>query len=128
VTSAQLFMVTLVVPDCDQAIAHFTQDWGFLVVEDSFHDSGKRWVELALNGGARIRLAEAQTSDQAAAIGRQTGGLVSFFLNTENFNADVSRWLSNGITLLEPERNEAYGRVVVLADNYGNRWDVIETA
>jgi uncharacterized glyoxalase superfamily protein PhnB len=128
VTDTHLFMVTLVVPNCDHGITHYTKDWGFIVVEDTFHASGKRWVELALKDGARLRLAEAQTSDQAAAIGRQTGGLVSFFLKSGDFDADVSRWLSNGITLLEPERNEAYGRIVVLADDYGNRWDVIEAA
>jgi hypothetical protein len=121
-------MVTLVVPNCDHGIAHFTKDWGFLVVKDTIHASGKRWVELALNGGARLRLAEAQTPDQAAAIGRQTGGLVSFFVKSGDFDADVSRWLTNGVRLLEAERIEAYGRIVVLADDYGNRWDVIEAA
>jgi predicted enzyme related to lactoylglutathione lyase len=123
---ARLVMVTLVVPDCDHAIAHFTQDWGFSVAVDTHHESGKRWVELATHGGARLRLAAAQNDAQRAAIGRQTGGLVSFFLHTPDFDADVARWIANGITCLEPERHEPYGRIVVLADAYGNRWDVIE--
>jgi hypothetical protein len=126
--SAKLAMVTLVVPDCDQAIAHYTYDWGFSVSVDTFHDSGKRWVEMTTNGGARLRLAQAQTDTQVAAIGRQTGGLVSFFLNTENFDADVAYWIARGIHCLEPERVETYGRIVVLADAYGNRWDVIEAS
>jgi uncharacterized glyoxalase superfamily protein PhnB len=123
---AQLAMVTLVVPDCDQAIDHYTYDWGFSVSVDTYHDSGKRWVELTTNGGARLRLAQAQNDVQAAAIGLQTGGLVSFFLNTQDFDADVAHWLAQGITCLEPQRIEPYGRIVVLADAYGNRWDVIE--
>jgi predicted enzyme related to lactoylglutathione lyase len=126
VSDAQLFMVTLVVPDMDDAIAHYTGDWGFSVFKDAHHPSGKRWVEIAAAGGARLRLAQAQTAAQIAAIGRQTGGLVSFFLKTSDFDADVSHWLSNGIALLEPERTEPYGRIVVLGDAYGNRWDVIE--
>jgi predicted enzyme related to lactoylglutathione lyase len=123
---ARLVMVTVVVPDCDQAIAHYTKDWGFSVSVDTFHSSGKRWVELSMNGGARLRLAEAQNDAQRSVIGKQTGGLVSFFLNTSDFDADAARWCANGITCLEPERHEAYGRIIVFADAYGNRWDVIE--
>lgn len=125
-SDANLFMVTMVVPDCDQAIAHFTKDWGFVLANDTHHTSGKRWIEIAPAGGARLRLAEANCPEQTAVIGRQTGGLVSFFLKTHDFDTDVSNWLARGITLLEPERHEPYGRIVVLADVYGNRWDVIE--
>jgi hypothetical protein len=125
--SAHLAMATLVVPDCDDAITHYTQDWGFSLAVDAHHASGKRWIELALNGGARLRLAQAQNEAQVASIGRQTGGLVSFFLHTPEFDADVAQWRARGITCLEQERLEDYGRIIVLADAYGNRWDVIET-
>jgi len=31
-----------------------------------------------------------------------------------------------GIVYIESPREEAYGKVVVFADLYGNRWDLIE--
>lgn len=125
--TADLFMVTLVVPDMDAAIGHYIDDWGFSLVTNDRHASGHRWVEVGVNGGMRLRLAEAADDRQRAVIGCQTGGRVAFFLRSSTFDADVSQLRSRGITVLEEERIEAYGRIVVLADKYGNRWDLIET-
>ncbi len=119
-------MVTLVVPDMDDAIGHYTDDWGFSLVNDDRHESGHRWVEVGVNGGMRLRLAEAVDDRQRAVIGGQAGGRVAFFLRSTAFDADVSQLRSKGIAVLEEERIEEYGRIVVLADKYGNRWDFIE--
>ena len=125
-SATELFMVTLVVPDMDDAIGHYTDDWGFSLVNDDRHASGHRWVEIGINGGMRLRLAEAVDDYQRAVIGGQAGGRVAFFLRSSNFDADVSHLRSRGVAILEEERIEDYGRIVVLADKYGNRWDLIE--
>ena len=125
-TGAELFMVTVIVPAMDDAVAHYTRDWGFSLVADSSHVSGHRWVEIGTRGGMRLRLAEASDEAQRVSIGQQAGGRVAFFLRSHSFDVDVAQLQLNGITLLEPERTEQYGRVVVLADKYGNRWDLIE--
>ncbi|MBA4748216.1 MAG: VOC family protein [Sphingopyxis sp.] len=121
-----MFMVTVIVPEMDDAIDHYTRAWGFSLERDDVHVSGHRWVELGTNGGIRLRLAEASDAAQRDAIGRQAGGRVAFFLNSPNFDVDVAQLQLNGITVLEPVRTEHYGRIVVLADKYGNRWDLIE--
>lgn len=41
-------------------------------------------------------------------------------------DAAVARWQSNGIELAEPPRLEVYGRVAVLRDKFGNRWDAFD--
>lgn len=123
---ADLFMVTLVVPDMDDAIAHYTGDWGFRLIENSRHVSGHRWVVVDPGKGARLRLVEASTDAQRAAIGNQAGGRVAFFLNVASFDATVSQWAARGIVTVEPERREPYGRIIVLSDKYGNRWDVFD--
>ena len=74
----------------------------------------------------QLRLAEAVDDRQRAVIGSQTGGRVAFFLRSSTFDADVRQLRSKGIAVLEEERIEDYGRIVVLADKYGNRWDLIE--
>lgn len=125
-TETSLFMVTLVVPDMDDGIAHFTQDWGFSLTTDTRHVSGHRWVEIAPDNGTRLRLVEAVNDEQRAVIGRQAGGRVAFFLKVIGLDAAVEQWAGKGIEILEPPRTESYGKVVVLKDKFGNRWDVLD--
>ena len=126
-TDASLFMVSLVIPEMDEAIAHFTSDWGFSLEVDASHGSGHRWVEIAPQGGARLRLVEAVNDQQRAVIGRQAGGRVAFFLSVTGFEGAIARWAARGIEIVEEPRVESYGRLVVLRDKYGNRWDVLES-
>jgi predicted enzyme related to lactoylglutathione lyase len=123
---ASLFMVSLLVPDMDDGIAHFTHDWGFTLTKDTLHVSGHRWVEIAPDSGARLRLVEANSDEQRTVIGRQAGGRVAFFLDVSGFDNAVEHWAASGIEVVEQPRIESYGRIVVLRDKYGNRWDVLD--
>ena len=123
-----LFMLTLVVNDMDEAIAHYTSDWGFKLELDSHHASGHRWVVIDPGGGAKLRLAEARSDIDRAAIGKQAGTNVAFFLRIADFYQTVDRWSKTPIKILEAPRDEDYGRVAVVADAYGNRWDVFDEA
>ncbi|MBY0518908.1 MAG: VOC family protein [Sphingomonas sp.] len=118
-------MVTIIVPDYDQAIDYFTRWLGFALVEDSPVD-GKRWVVVSPGGGAKLLLARAADVDQAATIGRQAGGRVGFFLHTDDFEETFATYQAAGVTFVDSPRVEPYGRVVVFADVFGNRWDLIE--
>ena len=121
-------MVTLVVDDYDRAISHYTGDLGFRLVEDTDLGGGKRWVVVSPDGGggALLLLARAVDTDQVAAIGRQTGGRVGFFLHTADIDATHARLVGAGIGFIGSVRTEPYGRVVVFRDAYGNLWDLIE--
>lgn len=125
-SGADLFMVTVVVPDMDDAIAHYVDDWGFALATDTRHESGHRWVVVDPGKGAKLRLVEATTDAHRAAIGNQAGGRVAFFLKLAAFDATISQWAARGITIVEPDRREPYGRIIVLSDRYGNRWDVFD--
>ncbi len=126
--SLKLHAVTIVVDDYDTAIAHYVNDLGFQLVEDTDLGNGKRWVRVAPDpaGGATLLLAVATSDDQRAAIGRQTGGRVGFFLHTNDFASYHARLVKCGIRMTEDPRHEAYGTVVVFEDRYGNLWDLIE--
>ena len=126
--SARLHAVTIVVDDYDVAIAHFVGDLGFHLVEDTDLGSGKRWVRVAPDpaGGPTLLLAVASNDEQRAAIGRQTGGRVGFFLHTTDFAAQHARLVERGVRVTEEPRHESYGTVVVFQDRYGNLWDLIE--
>ena len=123
-------MTTVVVRDYDEAIAYYTQQLGLVLLEDTDRGCGKRWVRVAAPGTTSLclLLAQASTPGQTARIGDQTGGRVSLFLHTDDFDADYAAMKSRGVTFCGPPRAEDYGKVVVFEDIYGNRWDLLELA
>lgn len=125
-TMLKLSMITLVVPDYDEAIAFYERALGFEVVEDTNMGKGKRWVVVAAADGSRILLAKAADEAQEKAVGNQTGGRVGFFLETDDFAACYERFRARGVAFEENPRSEAYGTVAVFTDPFGNRWDLIE--
>lgn len=120
--------VSLVVNDYDEAIEFYTRKLSFTLLEDTRMSETKRWVVIVPPGstGCTLLLAKAANDAQKAAVGNQTGGRVFLFLHTDNFDRDYKQMQEAGIEFIESPRQEAYGKVVVFADLYGNRWDLIE--
>jgi len=125
---SHLGMITVVVDDYDSAIEYYTTALGFTLVEDTKMSDVKRWVVVApdANQGAALLLAKAASPEQNAAIGNQAGGRVMFFLYTDNFDRDYARMAQHNVAFTEAPRQEEFGKVVVFADKYGNKWDFIE--
>lgn len=121
-------MLALVVRDYDEAIAYYTGVLGFDLIEDTPMSAAKRWVVVAPHGarGARLLLAKATNERQLERIGDQTGGRVFLFLDVEDFDAVYTRYSAAGVRFTETPRQEAYGKVVVFQDLYGNLWDMVE--
>ena len=124
----RLHAVTLLVDDYDRAIAHYVDDLGFALLEDTTLTPSKRWVRVSPDphGETSVLLAVATTDAQRAAIGNQTGGRVGLFLHTDDFDAEHARLVAHGVQMTEEPRSEVYGRVVVFRDDFGNLWDLIE--
>ncbi|MGY4000753.1 VOC family protein [Aeromonas sanarellii] len=124
--------LTLLVADYDQAITFFTRGLGFELLEDTPLKEpgkpGKRWVRVAPGGacGSALLLAQAASEEQRAAIGRQGGGRVFLFLETDDFWGDYERMREYGVHFCEEPRYEPYGTVVVFEDISGNRWDLLQ--
>lgn len=117
----------LVVADYDDAIAFYVGKLGFQLLQDTDQGNGKRWVLVAPRGAqTAILLARAVDDVQRAAIGRQTGGRVGFFLYTDDFARDHAAMSAAGVRFHETPRVEPYGTVAVFEDLYGNRWDLLE--
>ncbi|HEX6348853.1 MAG TPA: VOC family protein [Candidatus Dormibacteraeota bacterium] len=124
----RLGMVTIVVPDYDAAIRFYVEVMGFTLLEDTPLGESKRWVVVAPDpeSGATLLVAKAAGPAQESSIGNQTGGRVAFFLYTDDLDAYLARLAERGVVAEAPVRTEDYGRVTVIRDLYGNRWDVIE--
>ena len=120
--------VCLLVREYDEAIAFYTGRLRFRVVEDTEMGEGRRWVVLAPPGssGATLLLARAKSPQEIAAVGKQAGGRVFLFLNTDDFARDHGEMTERGVRFNEEPRRETYGTVAVFEDLYGNKWDLIE--
>ncbi len=121
-----LATVTLLVDDYDAAIAWYVEKLGFKLEADVDLGGGKRWVTVTAGGGARLLLARADGAAERAAIGKQAGGRVGFFLETNDFDADHATMVAKGVQFKEVPRRETYGSVAIFADLCGNLWDPIE--
>jgi catechol 2,3-dioxygenase-like lactoylglutathione lyase family enzyme len=120
--------IALVVRDYDEAIEFFCKTLHFTLVEDTYQpEQDKRWVVVAPPGssGTTLLLARATKPEQEAAIGRQTGGRVFLFLQTDDFWRDYNEMRSKGITFIREPTEQPYGTVSVFEDLYGNLWDLI---
>jgi catechol 2,3-dioxygenase-like lactoylglutathione lyase family enzyme len=121
--------VALVVRDYDEAIAFYCDRLHFQLVEDAYQpEQDKRWVVVAPPGsqGTTLLLARAATPEQAAFIGRQTGGRVFLFLRTDDFWRDYNHMRLAGIHFVREPKEALYGTVAVFEDLYGNLWDLVQ--
>ena len=121
--------VAIVVRDYDEAIEFYTQKLDFTVVEDLYQsEQDKRWVVVAPPGsnGTTLLLARASKAEQEPFIGRQTGGRVFLFLNTDDFWRDYREMIAKGIRFIREPKVAPYGTVAVFEDLYGNLWDLLE--
>jgi catechol 2,3-dioxygenase-like lactoylglutathione lyase family enzyme len=121
--------VALVVRDYDEAIAFFCEKLHFTLVEDTYQpEQDKRWVLVAPPGssGTTLLLARASTPEQEEFIGRQSGGRVFLFLQTDDFWRDFNAMRASGINFIREPKEASYGTVAVFEDLYGNLWDLIQ--
>lgn len=122
-----LGLVSLLVRDYDEAISFFSGKLGFRLNSDQVLTDNKRWVVVTPPGsGCSLLLAKAANAEQAAAVGRQTGGRVFLFLYTDDLERDYRRLREQGVQVIRNPVSEVYGRVLVFADLYGNLWDLIQ--
>lgn len=124
----RISLFTVTVRDYDEAIAFYTRQLDFDLLEDTDLGHGKRWVRVRPRGGAGtgILLARASSDAQLASVGRQAGERVFVFLETDDFERDYQAYVARGVSFVRPPETTAHGRVAVFEDLYGNRFDLIQ--
>lgn len=124
----QIAQIALVVKDYDEAISFYCNKLHFTLVEDTRLSETKRWVLISPPGssGTKLLLAQAANEEQRSRVGNQTGGRVFLFLFTDDFDRDFKNLQKNDIQIVREPVVEAYGKVAVFADLYGNLWDLIQ--
>ncbi|HZI65374.1 MAG TPA: VOC family protein [Thermoanaerobaculia bacterium] len=122
-------LVSLVVPEYEEALAFYVGILGFTVIEDSFvPEQNKRWVVVAPPGSteSRLLLARASTPEQSSRVGNQTGGRVFLFLYTDDFDRDYRAFRGRGVVFVREPSEQPYGTVAVFRDPWGNLWDLFQ--
>jgi uncharacterized glyoxalase superfamily protein PhnB len=124
----EIAQIAIVVEDYDEAIAFYTQKLHFVLIEDTKLGESKRWVKVKPTGpgSCSLLLAKATSDEQRTRIGNQTGGRVFLFLHTDNFDRDYNNLIQNKINIVREPLVEAWGKVAVFEDLYGNLWDLIQ--
>ncbi|MDB5202332.1 MAG: hypothetical protein JWQ27_1741 [Ferruginibacter sp.] len=124
----ELAQIALLVHDYDEAIAFYTQQLNFRVLEDTKMSEDKRWVVLTPAGsnGCKLLLARASNAEQSSRVGNQTGGRVFLFLYTDDLRRDHEQLVLNKVRIVREPSQENFGSVLVFADLYGNLFDLIE--
>lgn len=121
--------IALVVRDYDEALQYYTSVLNFELIEDSRLSDAKRWVVVqpkGSNNGCKLLLAKAASPIQEKSVGNQTGGRVFLFLHTDDFDRDYQDYTTKGVVFVRLPAIEAYGKVAVFQDLYGNLWDLIQ--
>lgn len=120
--------IALLVADYDEAISFYVDKLHFDLIEDTALSETKRWVLVAPKGSQEfsLLLAKADGNFQKQNIGNQSVGRVFLFLNTDNFDRDYQNLKDNNIEIVREPKTEAYGKVLVFKDIYGNLWDLIQ--
>ena len=122
-------LVSLVVPEYDEAVAFYVGILGFTLIEDSFvPEQNKRWVVVAPPGAteSRLLLARASNPEQSSRVGNQTGGRVFLFLYTDDFDRDYRAFREKGVVFVREPSQQPYGTVAVFRDPWGNLWDLFQ--
>jgi catechol 2,3-dioxygenase-like lactoylglutathione lyase family enzyme len=123
-----IFQLAIVVKNYDEAIEFYTRKLGFELIEDTVLSPEKRWVVVApsANSACKLLLAKASGDEQLSRVGNQTGGRVFLFMHTDNLERDYQNLKNNQVHIVREPIVEAWGKVLVFADIYGNLWDLIE--
>lgn len=123
-----LFQISLVVNEYDEAIEFYTKKLQFELIEDTKINEQKRWVIVKPKGenSCALLLAKAKNEEEKSRIGNQTGGRVFLFLHTDNLARDYENLQKQNICIIREPVQEDFGKVLVFADLYGNLWDLIE--
>lgn len=122
----RIAFLSFLVPDYDAGISFFVDVLGFELIEDTIMSADKRWVRVGpRDGGTGFVLARA-VGDQRDYIGKQGGGRVWLFLETQDFTQDQATLTAKGVHFCEEPRHEPYGTVAVFEDPFGNRWDLVQ--
>lgn len=123
----QFGRMVLLVRDYDEAIAFYTDKFGFEVFVD-IRAGERRFVHLRLPSQSDVGLwlMAADTPEQMARVGAQTAGQPCAVLYTDDLIADYERLTRRGVAFRHAPVREADAGYAHMLDLYGNEFVLVE--
>lgn len=128
--------VTIVVPDQAEALEWYTETFGFEVRADEPFEtpdgSAGRWVTVGVRGQADVEIALIDPDPELyppAVVERYEawiGGIPPLVFATEDCRDTVEELEARGVTITEEPVDLPWGTSAMVADPYGNEFNVME--
>lgn len=126
--NVKINIVTLFVKDYDQSIRFFTEKFGFILIEDIFMTTSRRWVKVApsIESPVHVLLHIPLVKEEEALIGHQTASRPIITLSTYDIGKDMDFLTKQDVKVYKPISEEVYGKRAQVLDLYGNIWELVE--
>ena len=126
--NVKINIVTLFVADYDQAIRFFVEKFSFVLIEDIFMTTSRRWVKVApsIESPVHILLHIPLVKEEEKLIGHQTASRPFVTLSSYNIVHDLATLIERKVTIHKPLSEEIYGKRAQVLDLYGNIWELVE--
>lgn len=128
--------VTVVVPDQAEALEWYTETLGFEVRADEAFETPEgatgRWITVGVPGQADLEIAlvdpdpELYPPETVEAFESRIGTLPPLVLSTADCRATVAELESRGVTVTEEPEELPWGVSAMVADPYGNEFNVMQ--
>jgi catechol 2,3-dioxygenase-like lactoylglutathione lyase family enzyme len=126
--NVKINIVTLFVADYDASIRFFTEKFGFVLIEDIFMTTSRRWVKVApsIESPVHVLLHIPLVKEEEALIGHQTASRPIITLSTYDISKDMDFLAKQDVKIHKPISEEVYGKRAQVLDLYGNIWELVE--
>lgn len=120
--------MTVLVDDCDEALAFYTEVLPLEVLVDTVREDGFRLLHVGFPGqdGAGLWLQEPRGAAERELVGRQTGRQPAFVLYTGDLAGTHAELAENGMDFTSEPASDATSRYVHFEDLYGNHGVLVE--
>ena len=124
----KLTLVTILVPDQEEALRWFTESLGLEKRQDAGFGSGVRWLVVAPCGqddfGIVLQKPEPELhgAERAAAMERQIGHGTTWVFRADDLEATYASLKEKGVNFVSPPVKQPWGHQAIFQDPYGNRY------
>ena len=124
----RLTLVTILVPDQEEALRWFTNVLGLEKRQDSSFGAGARWLVVAPSGqmdfGIVLQKPEPALHGQERAVemAKQIGHGTTWVFRADDLESTYATLKDRGVKFLNPPVKQPWGHQAIFEDPYGNRY------
>jgi len=124
----RLSLVTILVPDQEEALHWFTEILGLKKLQDATFGKGARWLVVAPAEQAEFGIVLQKPEpglhgeERARALAEQIGKGTTWVFRADNLNSTYEELKSRGVKFESAPARQPWGNQAIFVDPYGNRY------